>query len=94
MTTATLKIVKHDPSFIGITDEHRAEIEAVMGTRWIVLAVEHTTHRLSFRVNPNPSASTKSRFDAEGELMKRFGNSPYIFGTEFSNYCLTFIANR
>lgn len=79
---------------IGITDEHRAEIQTVIREWWHIVHVAHTPTRLTFHVSPNARISLNGRRDAETELSQRFGNAPYIFATDFSFYRLTFIANR
>lgn len=79
---------------VGITAEHRAEIEQQLSGLWDVLRVEHTWFRLTFYVQQNPLAGSRKILDKEAELSRKYGESPYIFATDFTTYRLTFIANR
>ena len=68
-------------------------IRESVAEHWAILGEEFTGFRLTFYVNPSPGSTNRARHDAEGELMRTYGNAPHTLATEFTGYRLTFCAN-
>lgn len=78
---------------IGITEEMRSAIIAIVERGYVIQSEEYTGWRMTLYVNPSSDVSSRARYDIDGELYK-FGGSPWILGTDFTLYRMSFIANQ
>jgi diaminopimelate decarboxylase len=75
-----------------IQEAVRDQIVAIVEKHWTIIEEEFTGHRLSLRVNPRMTSTNRQRYDAEGQLLK-FGDTPHMLGSEFTQWSLSFYAN-
>lgn len=85
-----LKRYGMDPTISEATaDQIRTEIEPT----WIIQREEFNGFTLTFSIMSRTGVSLRMIRDAETALIQRYGNPPYSYATDFSQYRLSFHAN-
>lgn len=76
-----------------IPESERDAILAYVGQFWEVRCEDFTGFKLNLSVASKWSLPHKAKMDAEAYLMNKYGNMPFCWYTDFTDYRLTFGVN-